>query len=184
VSQDFKDFYSILNIAFGATEAEIKTAYRKLARELHPDLHPEDTEQYTKLFQEVTEAYETLSDPDRKNIYDLKFRQLVLLEGPQYEYVPDTAPPDTKNYKHKYTYRNRATFSFASVGAVILIGFQLLKLLMNTAPIEDSSHHYPRHYLPLSPAATISQQTMYHKPVPAGDSLSIPYSGPAFMNPK
>jgi molecular chaperone DnaJ len=64
-----KDFYAILGISKSATEAEIKQAYRKLSRELHPDKHKGDKEKEAK-FKEVNEAYEVLSDPKKKEAFD------------------------------------------------------------------------------------------------------------------
>ncbi len=64
-----KDPYSILGVSRSATEAEIKAAYRKLSRELHPDKHKGDKEKESK-FKEVNAAYEVLSDPKKKQAFD------------------------------------------------------------------------------------------------------------------
>ena len=64
-----RDYYEVLGIAKGASEAEIKSAYRKLAKKYHPDLNPGDKAAEEK-FKEVGEAYEVLSDPDKKAKYD------------------------------------------------------------------------------------------------------------------
>src|SRR6478735_5172431 len=66
---DFIDYYKILNLDRNATEADIKKAYRKLARELHPDLNPNDKEAHKK-FQQINEANEVLSDPEKRKKYD------------------------------------------------------------------------------------------------------------------
>ena len=66
---DKRDYYEVLGIAKGASEAEIKSAYRKLAKKYHPDLNPGDKTAEEK-FKEVGEAYEVLSDPDKKAKYD------------------------------------------------------------------------------------------------------------------
>ncbi len=64
-----RDYYEVLGIAKGASEDEIKKAYRKQAKKYHPDLHPGDKEAEEK-FKEVNEAYEILSDADKRARYD------------------------------------------------------------------------------------------------------------------
>jgi curved DNA-binding protein len=66
---EFIDYYKILGVDKSATEDDIKKAYRKLARKLHPDLNPNDKEAHQK-FQQVNEANEVLSDPVKKKKYD------------------------------------------------------------------------------------------------------------------
>jgi molecular chaperone DnaJ len=63
-----RDYYELLGIARGATGAEIKKAFRKLARELHPDVNKEADAQ--ERFRAVAEAYEVLSDAERRRLYD------------------------------------------------------------------------------------------------------------------
>ena len=64
-----QDFYKVLGVAEDASEADIKKAYRKLARKYHPDQNPGD-EAAEKKFKEVSEAYDVLSDPKQKEEYD------------------------------------------------------------------------------------------------------------------
>lgn len=66
---DYIDYYKILGLNKNATESEIKAAYRKLARKHHPDLNPNDKEAHKK-FQQVNEANEVLSDPEKRKKYD------------------------------------------------------------------------------------------------------------------
>jgi curved DNA-binding protein len=66
---EFIDYYKILEIDKKATDDDIKKAYRKLARKLHPDLNPNDKEAQHK-FQQVNEANEVLSDPEKRKKYD------------------------------------------------------------------------------------------------------------------
>ena len=66
---DKRDYYEVLGVSKGAGEDEIKKAYRQKAKQYHPDLHPDDPSAEAK-FKEVNEAYEVLSDPDKKAKYD------------------------------------------------------------------------------------------------------------------
>ena len=66
---EFIDYYKILGISKEATSEEIKKAYRKLARKLHPDINPNDKEAHTK-FQQLNEANEVLSNPEKRKKYD------------------------------------------------------------------------------------------------------------------
>ncbi|WP_340157237.1 J domain-containing protein [uncultured Maribacter sp.] len=66
---EFIDYYKILELDKTATQADIKKAYRKLARKLHPDLNPNDKSAQEK-FQRVNEANEVLSDPEKRKKYD------------------------------------------------------------------------------------------------------------------
>lgn len=66
---DKRDYYEVLGVAKGASDDELKKAYRKLAKQYHPDLHPDDKECEAK-FKEINEAYEVLSDSDKRAKYD------------------------------------------------------------------------------------------------------------------
>src|SRR4051794_40855030 len=63
------DYFGVLGVARGASDSDIKRAYRKMARDLHPDVNPEPGAK--EKFQEVTRAYEALTDPEKRRIVDL-----------------------------------------------------------------------------------------------------------------
>src|SRR5581483_3518342 len=64
-----RDYYEVLGVARSASDTEIKKAFRALARELHPDVNDHDPEAEEQ-FKEAAEAYEVLSDADRRSTYD------------------------------------------------------------------------------------------------------------------
>src|SRR6202022_3091384 len=64
-----KDYYDVLGISRGASQKEIQSAFRKLARKLHPDVNPGD-KQAEERFKEVSQAHDVLSDPEKRKLYD------------------------------------------------------------------------------------------------------------------
>jgi molecular chaperone DnaJ len=65
-----RDYYEVLGVERGASEEEIKKAYRKLALKHHPDKNPENRREAEEVFKELSEAYQVLSDAERRGLYD------------------------------------------------------------------------------------------------------------------
>jgi curved DNA-binding protein len=90
---DFKDYYQVLGVSKGTSEADLKSAFRKLARKYHPDLNPGDRAAEAK-FKEINEAYEVLSDPDKRRKYDQFGQYWRQMGGPQPGAGPDMGNVD------------------------------------------------------------------------------------------
>ena len=67
---DKKDYYETLGVAKDASVDDIKSSYRKLAKQYHPDVTKEDSAHAEERFKEISEAYEVLMDPEKRKLYD------------------------------------------------------------------------------------------------------------------
>ena len=70
MAEQKRDYYEVLGVSKTATPEELKKAYRQLAKKYHPDANPNNKEEAEAKFKEVNEAYETLSDPQKRQMYD------------------------------------------------------------------------------------------------------------------
>jgi DnaJ-class molecular chaperone len=68
---NYKDYYAILGVPKTAAAKDIKSAYRKLARKWHPDANPDNAKEAEEKFKDISEAYEVLSDPEKRSKYDV-----------------------------------------------------------------------------------------------------------------
>jgi len=93
-----EDLYATLGVGRDASQDEIKQRYRKLAKELHPDLNPD--KDVAERFKQITAAYDLLSDPDKRARYDKGEIDAAGQERPQYQYYRDFAddPQATRFY--------------------------------------------------------------------------------------
>ena len=103
-----QDYYNILDINKQASPEDIKKAYRKLAKQYHPDRNPDDKEAEEK-FKAVNEAYEVLSDPNKKASYDNPHQDINLSDlfaqfGGGYRRPRPTGPRPIKGRDLKYVY--------------------------------------------------------------------------------
>src|ERR1051326_6203582 len=94
----FRDYYEVLGVPRTASEKDIKNAYRKLARQFHPDLQTSDAKKKTseEKFKEINEANDVLSDPEKRKKYDQR--------GAQWKDGMDFTPPPGRQWQeHAWT---------------------------------------------------------------------------------
>lgn len=92
-----KDYYDILGVARGATDDEIKKAYRKLALKWHPDRNPNNRQDAEEKFKRIAEAYEVLSDPKKREVFD-RFGE----EGVKNGFAADGTPTGAGPHGHAF----------------------------------------------------------------------------------
>ena len=105
---NFIDYYKILGLAKGASDKDVKKAYRKLARKYHPDLNPNDAEAEKK-FKQINEANEVLSDPEKRKKYDQYGKDWQHAE----EFEKEKQARQQSRGSSSYTYSNRNEGDFS-----------------------------------------------------------------------
>lgn len=110
------DFYQTLGVAKGASQDEIKKAFRKLARKYHPDKNPGDKAAEEK-FKEVNQAYETLSDPEKRKQYDELSRLGAFGTGPGGGFRPGAG--GFQNFDPRMFQQGGATFEMGDLGDLL-----------------------------------------------------------------
>lgn len=117
----FRDYYEVLGVDKKASADEIKKAYRKLAKKYHPDLHPNDESAHKK-FTEINEAYEVLSDPEKRKKYDT-FGANANFSGGQ-NFDPRDFGFDFGNFGNSsYTYTSSDSSGFSDFFDTLFGGF-------------------------------------------------------------
>ena len=112
----FKDYFKILGISRNATDQEIKSAFRKLARQFHPDLHPHD-EKAESEFKEINEAYEILSDHEKKKSYEQYLSYWFKnRDGKSRDFDRENNDKDFKQYLYFEDFLSELIGKFSEVG--------------------------------------------------------------------
>jgi len=121
------DYYVILGLRPGASEGDIRRAYRRLARKYHPDINPGD-QTAEALFRQIVEAYETLIDPERRLQYDRS----------PHRAATDTAAPSFEGFDFSVVTDSRTTATFSELFADV---FQRSAGLDDTRPVPGAEIH-------------------------------------------
>lgn len=127
-----------------------------MARLFHPDMHPEDTEAYTSRFQEITEAYETLSDNEKKETYDQQYRYYALNEKPAFETYYYEPPFEYEPYQPPVASKRK---TYASYAAFLFMAFYFIKMISGSISTASDVKY---DYQPLPPAT--QQPTFLNTP--------------------
>ena len=125
-----RDYYEVLGVPKTASTEDIKKAYRKLAKECHPDLHPNDKDAEAR-FKELNEANEVLSDPDKRARYD-QFG----MDGPQNPFGAGGAGFDFSGFGEYFAEEHNG--QFLGGGFVYLDGDRTIDEFLKELESEDA----------------------------------------------
>mmetsp|Transcript_32885 Transcript_32885/g.87225 ORF Transcript_32885/g.87225 Transcript_32885/m.87225 type:complete len:251 (-) Transcript_32885:154-906(-) len=108
MSVESEDYYEVLGVNRGAGDAEIKKAYKKQALKWHPDKNPDQRDNAERIFKRVSEAYEVLSDPEKRRMYDAYGKEAFNggSSGPQPGYAGSSAFGGNPFGGRRYQFRN------------------------------------------------------------------------------
>ncbi|MCH5685821.1 DnaJ domain-containing protein [Niabella sp. W65] len=110
---EYIDYYKVLGVEKNASADDIKKAYRKLARKHHPDLNPNDPEA-VKTFQQINEAHEVLSDPEKRKKYDQygkDWKHAEQFEQAQQQRQQESGAQQPFGNEEYFSYSNEGDFS-------------------------------------------------------------------------
>ncbi len=108
-----KDYYKILGIQFTSSIETIKKAYRIQSKKYHPDINPNGTEQ----FKSINDANNTLSDPEKRKAYDIKYKAIVDANKHSNKAKPNNVAKNAATSKHN----NHSTNNNSSGGSTIIV---------------------------------------------------------------
>lgn len=118
-----KDYYKILGLHFGATSAEIKIAFRKLAFKYHPDKNINNKNAEEK-FKEINEAYSVLTDDDKRIQYHYLYRQyLQTLQRQTYTTTPVNTTYQSTKRSYRKVYKDEDSFDYVNVIQIVFVIF-------------------------------------------------------------
>ncbi|MDQ3393740.1 MAG: DnaJ domain-containing protein [Bacteroidota bacterium] len=138
-----KNFYQELQVPQGASQKDIKLAFRKLAKKYHPDKN-EGNPQYEEEFKKINEAYHTLSDENKKRIYDMS---LFIQQNPSVIFNPNPAATASRYTRPRpyqsYTTAPPTTFSLKTyIQAAVFIAFMVVVVVLCISLLNRYSSYY------------------------------------------
>ena len=137
-----KDYYKILGVNKNASNHELRKAFCKLTKELHPDTTSLNLEDANSKFQSVLEAYENLNNPNFRNLYDNKLNNLIIKEQTKNKDIFNSYSSDSKIPNligNRRPFSNGEMFSLLLLGFVILISLIFALLFANLTGKEINS---------------------------------------------